>query len=217
MLSKILNSNQSIFLKSKRAAAKKHISDALLEMDIAFVGNPDVFEIDVLKLGVEEARSVRSFADSRPVQMDKKIVVVYFDYITDEAQNSLLKVLEEPESSKFILVSERGDQFIPTLKSRLFFAESEGVDIEESLYVISSKKSIAENLKIVDKIVLDYKDEKITKIEIEKILRRLLKELRTKDKVAVSNVHSQTLQAINYLHDTSSSIKMLLESVVILL
>jgi len=80
--------------------------------------SPDVVVRSFEKLGVEEAATVRQQATLKS-SSGRGLFVVGFSLITSEAQQSLLKLLEEPQKGTvFILVAPHGS-LLPTIKSRL--------------------------------------------------------------------------------------------------
>ena len=72
------------------------------------------------KLLVSDSNEIVSEVFIKPVNFDKKIFVINnFDVSTTEAQNKLLKVLEEPPKNVYFLLSaKRQDKVLPTIKSR---------------------------------------------------------------------------------------------------
>lgn len=79
----------------------------------------DIQDIYTSRLGIDDARELVRKAYNRPVDAIEQYLVVRTDFITLEAQNALLKVLEEPpESTKFIFVVPQGFIVLPTLASR---------------------------------------------------------------------------------------------------
>lgn len=69
-------------------------------------------------LDIDTARLIISWAQA-PYN-EEKVAVVSFHTIGLDAQNSLLKILEEPRSGvKFILITSNKEQIIPTVLSRL--------------------------------------------------------------------------------------------------
>lgn len=69
---------------------------------------------------VNTVRSLRSFLALSPLRSEYKVAIVdNAGSLTDEAQNALLKVLEEPSpSSKLILIAKDRDAVLPTIASR---------------------------------------------------------------------------------------------------
>lgn len=78
-----------------------------------FVPEKSTFTVDM-------ARSVRSDAYLKPLTGDYNIAILeHCELMNDEAQNALLKVLEEPPSSAmFILLTENAGNFLTTVLSR---------------------------------------------------------------------------------------------------
>ena len=80
--------------------------------------SPDVYVRSFEKLGVEEAAQIRAQAGFKSTA-GKALFIIGFSLITSEAQQSLLKLLEEPqEGTIFILLAPHGSLF-PTVRSRL--------------------------------------------------------------------------------------------------
>ncbi len=80
--------------------------------------SPDVFVRELEKLGVEEAAELRTQSAFKSVG-GKALFVVGFSLITSEAQQSLLKMLEEPQAGTvFVLLAPHGS-LLPTIKSRV--------------------------------------------------------------------------------------------------
>ena len=71
--------------------------------------------------GIDEVRRVTNFLLSRPQLSSRKVVIIdEADELTPEAQNALLKTLEEPlGDSALILVTAKPSRLYPTVRSRL--------------------------------------------------------------------------------------------------
>ena len=86
---------------------------------IAVKGNPDLYVRTYKQFGVEEARELRERAGSRPVAGPYRVFVVATPSITTEAQNALLKILEEPPAgAMFFFIIPAPDTLLATLRSR---------------------------------------------------------------------------------------------------
>lgn len=89
-----------------------------LTLPVAMNSN-DVQDSYINRFGIEDARELIRKAYNRPVEATEQVMVVRTDFITLEAQNALLKVLEEPPlSTRFIFVIPRSFIVLPTLISR---------------------------------------------------------------------------------------------------
>ena len=99
-------------------------------------GNPDLYDRRFASFSIDDARELKSIASTRPTEPSgKKIFIVMADSITAEAQNALLKLLEEPpEYAHFFLVLPSAHILLPTVKSRISFVggRSEGRRHEEA-------------------------------------------------------------------------------------
>lgn len=71
-------------------------------------------------IGINEAREIRERGGRASDVENKKFILIRFESITPEAQNVLLKILEEPPlGTVFILVTNNSGLLLPTLLSRL--------------------------------------------------------------------------------------------------
>ena len=83
--------------------------------------HPDLFYIDSFqKLGIAEARKIKEFFSLKPYSSKGRAVILEdATNLTPEAQNALLKTLEElPENGLFILCANSDAPFLPTVLSR---------------------------------------------------------------------------------------------------
>ncbi len=72
------------------------------------------------KLGIAETRKIKEHFSTKPYSAKKKAAFLEdASRLTDEAQNSLLKVLEEPPRGSLIILGASSDaNFLPTILSR---------------------------------------------------------------------------------------------------
>lgn len=83
--------------------------------------HPDLmaFSYESEKLGVDEADAIRSALMRNPANSPHVVVAIYAHTLTEQAQNALLKICEEPPKNSFIfLVTDFVPHLIPTLRSR---------------------------------------------------------------------------------------------------
>ncbi len=101
----------------------QHPADTLkneLGVDLA---NPhiDLFVLaSETSIGIQEIRDINKFAQHPPLQHEQKqIIILNADTLTVEAQNALLKLLEEPpEYTQMILCAPHTQSFLDTILSR---------------------------------------------------------------------------------------------------
>ena len=77
-------------------------------------------EKDKKTITVAAARSIRSNAFVNPVEGDTRVFIIpQAEKLGDEAQNALLKILEEPPVfDRFILCTENASALLNTIRSR---------------------------------------------------------------------------------------------------
>lgn len=81
----------------------------------------EIRKISFESIGIGEVRKIISDANLRPNYGDTCLLVVVAKFITFEAEQALLKVLEEPPlSTKFLFVIPNSLSLLSTLESRFF-------------------------------------------------------------------------------------------------
>ena len=95
---------------SCRRTARGHHADLLI---------PDVDD-DALEIKIEVARELREQIRLKPMTADRQVAIITdADRLNVEAENALLKTLEEPPGhAVLILTSSRAEQLLPTTRSR---------------------------------------------------------------------------------------------------
>jgi DNA polymerase III delta prime subunit len=193
--------------KDSVIAQLQQFSEATL--GLSTIGNPDFVLLDSETFTIDDSRDLYD-RQLRKALGEKKVFIISFRFIAVEAQNALLKVLEEPTAgTHFFFVVPRSDMFLPTIRSRVLLIQSENTD--KQLFEKEAKEflkaSPADRLAQV-KAMVEEKD-KGKAIDFLKAVEQLLAEDPKKNKSALE----QILIVEKYLQDRSSSIKLLLEHV----
>lgn len=129
------------------------IKQELVASGVRVSQNSDVLFLRYSELSVDDARTISSFAFLKAVS-DAKYFVIAFDRAGHEAQNALLKVVEEaPGNSHFYFSTPNPGSILPTLRSRCVVERSEHVahdrdDVSEFL-----RAGYAERLLQVERMV----------------------------------------------------------------
>ncbi len=97
--------------------------------DISYIRRQD----DKATIGVEEIRHYRDDMALSPNESDRKIYIIEeADRLTENAQNALLTVLEEPPASVLIiLICESADKILTTIKSRVQTVSMQRFEFDE--------------------------------------------------------------------------------------
>lgn len=99
---------------------KQSINQQLAEIELKNP-HPDLIYFEAgEKLGVAESKQIRAHLNLKPVKAKTKAVVVESaEDLTPEAQNALLKVLEEPSQEALIILGVSSlEKLLPTVVSR---------------------------------------------------------------------------------------------------
>lgn len=193
----------------------------VLEKELKTIGhpvkaNPDFLRIETDVLSIDEARMMKDLQVQKPIAGDRRIFVIETISMTVESQNALLKVFEDPTGENiFFIIAPSAHILLPTLRSRMLLVSvNSGKSKVNSL--IDPKKflsvSKARRLELL-KPILDAKDDegnkKADKQAAFVFLSGLRNELGTKNLKGLRAVS----EAISFLFDRSSSVKLLLENV----
>lgn len=187
------------------------------ELDFKIKANPHFIYEEYDKFLVDDARRIRELQMHKNKAGEKKIIVISFNFITTEAQNSLLKVLEEPTKGvHFFILTPSAHIFLDTIKSRVSFLSS-GKNIEEQKTDFLSL-DIKDRMKFITKLVQNIKDEKASKFDAIKLIRNLENVLHQKALRSLGDERLEYFKKIkkinkvaDYLQDSSASVKQLLE------
>ncbi len=107
--------HHAFILPGQREEMKLLLRNFLEEEFGIFPNNPDFFEFEAESFGIDDGREVK-MAQSRLASSSgsKKIFLLSAHSFTNEAQNSLLKIFEEPtKDTIFFVLASSGKFFLP--------------------------------------------------------------------------------------------------------
>ena len=115
--------------------------------------NPDFVLIspDGNNIKIEQIRDIQKRIQEKPIISEKKVYIIdNADLMTTEAQNCLLKTLEEPpEFAVIVLIGSNSNTFLPTIKSRCTIMNFNKISDEEMTKYLREKcdvKNIDQNM-----------------------------------------------------------------------
>jgi len=104
----------------------------LEEEDIKTKGNPDLYVRAYKYFGIDEARELRDRVSLRPLG-ERRVFVIAAPDMNREAQNALLKTLEEPAGNAlFFIIVPSPETLLPTLRSRVQILILEGKHVRKN-------------------------------------------------------------------------------------
>lgn len=160
----------------KKLLAKEYAKEILGSNDI--INNPDFLciEPDGNSIKIEQIRNLQKEIQEKPIISKKKVYIIDdADLMTKEAQNCLLKTLEEPpEFAVIILIGANENAFLPTIKSRciiLHFNRLSDLEIKSYLQEQYNELNVTQSMldivggSIGRAIKLKDKQEQYSKVE----------------------------------------------------
>ncbi len=207
------------------------------ELNFSLKNNPDFYRGEFDTFGIDDGRMINelqskktlSEKDPKSFGSGKQIFIIKTNFITREAQNSLLKMFEEPTvDTHFFILMNSGEVLLPTLRSRLMIIKSEvSSSLQEKFVQEYLKANIGERMEMIKVFFGDPKSSKMNgqgtkkKIKADKsgaieFLNELEKQLREKIDIKKATkeqffVFEEIIKCRGYLNDRSPSVKMLLE------
>jgi len=216
------NFHHAYLLEGEKEYVFQELLDFLnKELGFSTTANPDFWLRDFDSLGIDDSREIKDFQSKKAFVGDRKILVIKTNFITHEAQNSLLKVFEEPTANTHLfLIIPSAENLLPTLKSRLMIIKNLDVGRPSQQFGCATPKlsvreflgaSIAERFELIKVFLPKNKDEKADKAGAIIFLNELEKELYKDFQNNSENTFSEIRKCRSYLNDRSPSVKMILE------
>ena len=192
----------------------------LLEKEGIRAGNPDLYVRTYTHFGVDEARELSDRASLRAVGKGQRIFVIATVLMTSEAQNALLKTLEEPPADAvFIFVVPSPGTLLPTFRSRCqvlelpHHIEADG-GLNAKQFLSATREARLDMLKpLLEKNEDDKRDAALILAFLSSLEREMAhKSLQVYPREGIESVY----RARKYVMDKGALVKPLLEQVAIL-
>lgn len=189
--------------------------------------NPHLFLTNDAPIGIEKIRELISFLSLKPFSEEKKMVIINeAQNITREAQNALLKTLEEPSINSFIFLLTPWKNFLlPTVISRckiidLGLKKASWHDFEKrkKLFLNLLKSKTSEKLIWAEKNkdVIKDREHVVSFIDVGLIvLRDYLIQGKYSDKKRLIGIIKRFLGAKKVLQTTNVNAKLTLENLLL--
>ena len=194
---------------------------ALLERDgIATKANPDIFAKSYSFFSIEDARSLRDRATRGAITGDRRVFIIVAPKLAWDAQNTLLKTLEEPAGDAlFFFVVPSPETLLSTVRSRAQILDISGGAAAET--TIDGKKFLsaapAARLELLKPLLEKDADDRRDLGGIIMFLSSLERTLSTvKPLHTVAKGLDAVYRARKYISDNGALVKPLLEQVALL-
>jgi len=201
----LVGDGEEIFLKLK---------DFLeVEVGVKTFGNPDFWHGKYNTLNVENALLIAESQERKDFSGQRKVFIIQTDFITEEAQNSLLKVFEEPTTGTHFFIISPQDILLPTLRSRMVVIQIESYKVIKLSNNLDLK--LNDRLTKVKEITDMIKDEDKTKQDAITFLNQVEGELYKSGVEKNSKSLEICEQTRASLYDRGAPIKMILENLIL--
>ncbi len=185
---------------------------------------PDIFVINLLEgersIGISQTREGINFLREKPFSYEKKfLVVLNAEKMTTQAQNSLLKTLEEPPKHALIILSTRiRDQLIATVVSRCknINVKSEDDGINEDFVSLEKilKMSLGERIDVCSEISKEEKEDIINMLE-NWLIEGRKNLLKKPENVTITTNLNRIIEIKRDLENSNVNVKLSLEALVL--
>lgn len=170
------------FVQSFIIAAKDKKKQEDYTLKICTLRKINSFDISIIQkegsIGIEDIRNLKEKIFLKPLKSQTKAVIIKIDEnITVEAQNALLKILEEPPDNTIIILTiEKSDLLLPTILSRCKVIELQTISksqprFDQGQLLILTEGTLGKKLKLAQDIA-KTKEEAITWLETMIIMIR---------------------------------------------
>lgn len=199
-----------------RESAREYVAALLAPHGLAGAG---VVESEHVSFGIDDARALRSWQELLPETGKRKVRIVYADFITEQAENALLKTLEEPtEHTHIIFAIPKPEILLPTLLSRVRVVmphSGEQSSLEaKKFFALSRGERLAHIAKLVEKSDDDEAAAEVRERTLALIdsMERLLSADMQKNRAALETL----LKLKKYLYIPGASSRMILETLALI-
>ncbi len=205
--------HHAYFVVGDGAETFPHVHTFLGEsMGVKTQGNPDFWHGKFDVFSIEDARKVSISQEAKDFAGNKKIFIIEANSIGEQAQNSLLKVFEEPTAGTHFFILMPQDTLLPTLRSRMIILDTrtERVAVKSVLGM-----NFGERLALVKEITTGISDDEKTKQDAIGLLNQIEGELYSLGvEKSLLPLHICQLARIS-LYDNGAPVKMILENVML--
>ena len=233
--------HHAFVLEGSTSQSRAALLDFIKKEFLMAPGHNDLFMLNRGDFGVDDVQEIISINSRKPVSGNEKVIILTVHSISHQAQNAMLKTLEEPRPGTYIFIlTNTASIFLPTILSRVQVVRAVGGDVgpenfesitkasaplstkdsklAKKIYDTLSAEIFLKNLK-ADRLaqvkdILDLKsDEEIGDSEIFTFVQEVEKMSHKDAKNALDKkaIAQIFIKVSEYMRDVSSSKKLLLE------
>ena len=227
------NLHHAYLIEGKKEEIIPLIFVFLKSIGVKTTNNFDFNQIELDTFKIEDARNIKTQSIEKAISSGKKVFLISTNNFLSNAQNTLLKMFEEPiENTLFFLIVPDIAIILPTLLSRFYLIKTES-NLENEIKQAEEflKMSLSDRVLFIKDMVAKNKDgddEEIEVVLVESVRPKAIKFLNAIEIVLhkkllsqkfINNIDyfNQILKAREYLSQPGSSAKSLMESVALVI
>lgn len=156
------NLHHAYLIEGEREVVLPQILEFVAGLGMKVLGNPDLYQVFFDSFKIEDARNLRKDTQEKSASSGKKIFIIYANSFLIEAQNTLLKMFEEPNQDvHFFVITPSKDVLLHTLVSRFYVIKNDDRlnDTKLALEFVSS--SLLKRLDMIKSLLTEEDDESI--------------------------------------------------------
>jgi DNA polymerase III delta prime subunit len=222
------NLHHAYLIEGAREKILPEVFEFLEGLGIKTLGNPDFYNIQLDSLKIDDARNLKAYVADKSFSSEKRFFIISVNHFLLEAQNTLLKMFEEPtDNTHFFLIVSDVNSLLPTLISRFYLISTKqnlATEIKEAEKFI--KLSLGDRINFLKELLVTEEEEieetaliDSTRAKALKFLNALEFTLHSKllKNSASLNTFSQIFKVRQFLRMPGSSVKTLMESVALVI
>ena len=225
------NLHHAYLIEGKKEEIIPQIFVFLKSIGVKTTNNFDFNQIELDTFKIEDARNIKNQSIEKGISSEKKVFLISANNFLDNAQNTLLKMFEEPiPNTLFFLIVPDTAILLPTLLSRFYLIKGD-TDLKSEIKQAEEflKMSLNDRITFIKDMVAKTKDEdeeeNIETTATESVRPKAIKFLNALETIlhkrlfSSKNLNSevdyfyQIMKALEYLSVPGSSAKSLMESV----
>ncbi|MCX6756390.1 MAG: hypothetical protein NTX85_03545 [Candidatus Nomurabacteria bacterium] len=214
--------NHSYIIQGNPVTSPSELKDYLISRNLFDTENPDIMFELYEALDMNEGHKIKEWHSLASYKGKKRACIIGAKFINREAEQSLLKILEEPgENTHFFIIVPDVENVLPTIRSRchvVYLDKDNKYDSWAKKFISSTIKDRIDMIALILKSAEDADTSATIRFEAKSILDSLELNLFTEFKKDTNNkntewVLGEIIKAKKYLRNPGSSVKMLLEHI----
>lgn len=156
------NLHHAYLIEGKKEEIIPEVLKFIKSIGIKIVDNPDLNQIILDSFKIDDAKNLKSQSVEKGISEKQKVFIISVNNFLIEAQNTLLKMFEEPiENTIFFLIVPDTSIILPTLLSRFYVIRARqglagGLKKEAEEFI---KMSLPDRILFVKEFVVQLEDE----------------------------------------------------------